>query len=81
VAKFIIFFRRCKVQAEEDKTADARREVGRPAFMGAESENVIRDWLERRAATRGWPTLTAFKEQIIAELGQTGMDGTPSKSY
>jgi hypothetical protein len=69
------------VQAEEDKTAEARREVECPAFLRAESEQIIRDWLEHRSVTRDWWTVRDFKEQIVAELERTGMDETPSKSY
>jgi hypothetical protein len=72
---------RCEAQTEEAKIAEARREVGRPAFLNVESEQIIRDWLQRRAQSRNWPTLREAKEQIVAELERTGNDATPSKSY
>jgi transposase len=71
----------CKAQAGEDKTAEARREMGRPAFLRTESKQVILDWLERRAATRNWLIPTDFKEQIIAELERNGIGGIILRSY
>jgi hypothetical protein len=72
---------RWKAQAEEAGIEEARRETGRPAFLNAESEQIIRDWLQRRAQSRNWPTLREVKEQIVAELERTGNHATPSKSY
>jgi hypothetical protein len=37
------FVNRCKTQSEEDEMAEARREVERPAFLGVDSEQIIRD--------------------------------------
>jgi hypothetical protein len=50
-------------------------------FLNAESEQVIRHWLQRRAQSRSRPTLREVKEQIVAELERTGNDAMPSKSY
>jgi hypothetical protein len=59
---------RCKAQAEEDRTTEARRQVGSPSFLQPENEQIIQDWLKWQVATRDWPTLREEKEQIVAEL-------------
>jgi transposase len=61
IAQF--FVSRCKTQAEEDRTTEARRQVGRPSFLQPENEQIIRNWLKRRVTTRNWPTLREVKSK------------------
>jgi transposase len=71
----------CKAQSEEDRTTEARRQVGRPSFLQPENEQSIRHWLKRRVTTCDWRVLREVKEQIVAELEQTGVEAARSKSY
>jgi hypothetical protein len=68
-------------KTKKNRTTEARRQVGCPSFLQPENEQIIRDWLKRRVTTRDWPTLREVKEQIVAELGRTGVEAAPSKSY
>jgi transposase len=68
---------RCKAQAEENRTTEARRQVGRLSFLQPENEQIIRDWLKRQVTTHDWPTLRKVKEQIVAELERTGVEAAP----
>jgi hypothetical protein len=55
IAKFLsiarLFINHCKAQAEENKTAEAKREAGDTAFLRANIEQIIQYWLHRPAAT------------------------------
>ena len=54
---------------------------GRPRILSDETEAQLAAWVRERCEQQTWPTLAAFKSEVLACLHRENPDATPSSQY
>ena len=70
-----------RAQQEVQSECACSRSVGRPKLLSDAAEQRIKAWIITRCEEQDWPTLAAFKEQVLRELELENPALTPSSQY
>ena len=54
---------------------------GRPRILSDEAEAKLAAWVRERCQSQTWPTLSAFKSEVLAHLHRENPNATPSSQY